>query len=155
MAYYKYIYDENLIKLQHGIGNDNLFIHSKDKQLYIYQNRIRMFKVSFRRLIKTTSISLSEIFALIIKNIHNIYICDKETKLNRFYLIIQNCNEYYKMTFTYKIKLKEINEYLDLANFSNPNEIISKQNEKIKILLEKLEYYENKYNQVLTDEEFL
>lgn len=147
--------NENLIKLQLGIGNDNLFIHSSDNQLYIYQNRIRKYRVSFRRLVKTTSISLSDILELIIKNIDSIYVCEKDSNINKLYLVIKNYNFHYKMTFVYKIKLKEINEYLDLANSSNPNEIISKQNEKINILLKKLEYYENKFKEPTTDEEFL
>lgn len=155
ITHYKYISNENLIKLQLGIGNDNLFIHSQDKQLYIYQNRIRMYRVSFRRLVKTTSISLNEVLELVIKNIENIYVCEKDSNINKLYLVIKNYNEYYKMTFIYKIKLKEINEYLDFANSDNLNEIISKQNKKINILLKKLQNYENKFKEPTTDEEFL
>jgi hypothetical protein len=54
-----------------------------------------------------------------------------------------------------KIKLKEINNYLIISNSDDPVKIINKQKNKISVLLKKIEEFENRQKQLLTDDEFL
>lgn len=147
--------NNNLLKLQQGIMCNKLFIYSKTNYLYVVKDDIRMFYVSFKRLKKSISLSLNDIFSIIVKNPNNIYLESVVNNPHKFILSIKHHNNYYDTTFTYKIKLKEKNNYLDIIENDNLNSIIYKQNEKINSLLKKIEYYENQHPEPLTDEEFL
>lgn len=153
---YTYNYDY-LLKLQNGLTNINkIHLYSKDNKLFLIMNSVRMFCVSFLRLKKTMSLSLNEIFYIIVKNIDTINFLNPPDT-NNVFLVIKNSihNHNHKYIFEYKIKLKEINKYLDISNKEEPRVTFLKQKEKIKILLKKLEIYENKYHEPTTDEEFL
>jgi hypothetical protein len=147
--------NDDLSKLQRGLICNKLFIYSKTNYLYVVKDDIRMFYVSFKRLKKTIRYSLNDIFSIIVKNPNNVYLESKLDNPSKFILIIKHHNTYYNTVFTYKIKVKEINNYLKIIENENPNSIINKQYDKINTLLEKLAYYENKYPEILTDEEFL
>lgn len=147
--------NNNVLKLQQGIMCNELFVYIKNNYLYLAKDNIRLFCVSFKRLKKTISLSLDYIFSLIVKNPNNICLETNINNPNKFILVIKYSNVQCNAMFTGKIKLKEINDYLEIAENDNPNLIIVKQYEKINVLLKKLEYYENKYHETLTDEEFL
>lgn len=147
--------DDDLLKLQQGIMCNKLFMYTKNNYLYLVKDKIRMFCVSFKRLKKTISFPMNYIFSIIVKNPDNVYLETKIDNPNKFILVIKYTNAHRNAIFTRGIKLKEIDNYLEIAENENPNLIIDKQYEKINILLKKLEYYENKYPEVLTDEEFL
>lgn len=147
--------NEDLLKLQQGLICNKLFIYSKTNYLYVVKDDIRMFYVSFKRLKKTIRFPINDIFSIIVKNPNNVYLESKLDNPSKLILIIKHYNTFYNAIFTYEIKVKEINNYLKIIKNENLNSIINKQNEKINILLEKLEYYENKYPELLTDEEFL
>ncbi len=160
MVYYynKYLYNQDLLKLQGGIVCKDFYMYSQDNQLFIVKDDIRMFKVSFRRLKKTFSLALDNIFSIIIKNINNTNLDYTPDNPVKYFLVVKKPDEHFKFPFEYKIKLKEIDEYLNLTNLinsNNQNKIISKQNEKINILLKKIEFYKLKYFEPTTDEEFL
>lgn len=147
--------DEDLLKLKHGVLCNNLFVYSNTDYLYVVKDEIRIFYVSLNRLKKTIRRSINYIFSIIIKNPNNVYLENKSDNPNKSILVIKCYVPYHNYVFTYKIKLKEIDNYLFIIENENLNSIINKQNEKINILLKKLEYYENKYHEPLTDEEFL
>lgn len=148
-------YDNNiLLKLEQGFIRDGLFLYTKNKYLYVIKNDVRLFKVSFKRLVKTIYNSIYNILYIIINKSNKIYL-DEEIENNKVFLIIQYYSKSYKMPFNYKIKLKEINEYLKITAFDKPDDIINKQNEKIILLLKKIEYHENKYREINTDDEFI
>jgi hypothetical protein len=147
--------NDDFILLHKGIISNELLIYSDNNYLYIVKNDIRMFKVSFKRLVKTCNIPLKVIISIIVKNNNKIYLYNDKNNINKFFLVIKYFNNSYKMLFKYVIKLKEIDEYLKIEDSEKSKQIILKQSEKINILLKKLEYYENKYCEQLTDEEFL
>lgn len=147
--------DVNLLKLQKGILLNNFFVYSKDDNLFFVKDDIRMFKVSFKRIKKTTGVSLDIILSIIINDTKNIQIIQEIENCNKYYLVIQYPNPNYKMIFKYNIKLKEINDYLKISEGEELYHIILKQNEKINILLNKIEYYEKKFFEPLTDDEFI
>lgn len=145
----------DMLSLQHGIICNELFIYSKSDYLYVIKDDIRMFKVSFKRLRKTIYLSPNDIFSIIVKNPNNIYLESKNNNPTKYVLIVKHYNKPYNGIFTYEIKLKEINNYLRINDNEKIDNVIYKQKDKINILLKKLEYYENKYPDILTDEEFL
>ena len=153
--YNKYLNNTDLIKLQNGIRCKDIFLYSKDTYLLIVKDDIRMFKASFKRLKKTFNLSLENILSIIVNNIDNIRLYNDPTNTIKYFLIINQNNINSILTFTYHIKLKEIDEYLNLTNNNDFNKIISKQNEKINLLLKKIEFYKNKYIEPTTDDEFL
>lgn len=160
MAYYnsKYYNNQDLLKLQGGILCKDFYIYSKNDELLIVKNEIRMFKVSFKRLKKTICMCLENIFTLIVKNINNLYLdFDPENPMKYFLIIKKSDNnlKFIKKNFEYKIKLKEFDEYLNLSNINEQQKIISKQNEKINLLLRKIEFYKKKNLEPTSDEEFL
>lgn len=149
--------NEDLIKLQQGVICNNLFIYCETNYLYFIINDIRMFKVSFKRLMKTIYQPFNKILSIIVNTPNNINLTNKPLNSNKFFLEIHHYNQHMKINLIYNVKLKEIDNYLKITENENPNNIIAKQNEKINILLKKIEYYENKYNEPLidTDDEFL
>ncbi len=165
--YNKYLYNQDLLKLQGGIECKDFYIYSRDSQLFIVKDDIRMFKVSFKRLKKTFSLALDNIFSIIIKNINNINLDILPDNPIKYFLIVKKPDDHFKFLFEYRIKLKEIDEYLNLTslinsnnsnnsmNSNNQNKIISKQNEKINLLLKKIQFYKSKYFEPTTDEEFI
>jgi hypothetical protein len=153
--YGKYLNNQYLLKLQGGILCKDFYIYSKNEELLIIKDDIRMFKVSFKRLKKTFRLDLENIFLIIIKNINNICLDFISNNSIKYFLVVKKPDEYLKSIYEYKIKLKEIDEYLDLSKSIDPNVIISKQNKKINLLLKKIESYKKKYYEPTTDEEFL
>jgi hypothetical protein len=147
------LYDDTRSILDNGIGNDKLFIYSKDNYLFVIENDIRCFKVSFRRLRNIMSLKTNkEVKNILIENIKKIFLKKKNEnlyllniyqskKINNFY----NCN--------YEIKLKEVNEFLNIQKNENFNAVIQKLYDKINILLKKITEYENKFKEPTTDEE--
>lgn len=140
--------NKDLLKLQKGFVKDNLFLYSKNEYLFIIKDDIRMFKVSFKRIVKTLYCSIENILQVLTDNINKVYLQDGLNDFKIYLVIIHSSH-------VFKIKLKEINEYIKIIHGEKLDNIISKQNEKINILLKKLEYYENKYPEVLTDDEFI
>ena len=136
-----------------GIKNDNLFIYSKNEELYVIENDIRCFMVSFRRLRNILQLKLnSEVKNILINNISNIKI--KKKNENSHFLIIKIIK---KITFSYshnvEIKLKEINDFINIYSKDNESYIINKLFEKINILSKKINEYENKFKEPTTDDE--
>jgi len=153
--YNKYLYNQDLLKLQGGILCKDFYIYSKNDKLFIIKDNIRMFKVSFKRLKKTFSLTLDNVFFLITKNIDNSNLDLTSDNPDKYFLIIKKMDNHFKFVFEYKIKLKEIDEYLNLSNSNDLDKIIHKQNEKINLLLKKIEFYKKKFFELTTDEEFL
>lgn len=150
-----YLYNQDLLKLQEGIMSKDFYIYSKNNELFIVKDNIRKFKVSFKRLKKTFSLDLENIFSIIVKNIDNIHLDFAPDNPNKYFLMIKKTDLNLKFSFEFKIKLKEIDEYLNLINSDDPKKIILKQNEKINLLLKKIDFYKKKVFEPLTDEEFL
>lgn len=141
-----------MILLEKGIGNNNIFLYLKDKYFYIQHNYLRCFKFSLRRAKNTLNKDINILLKIFIKYFNNI-ILEKQNE-NLFYLSItypsiNNKNFISKQ----KIKLKEINNYLYISKQDNLEIIIKKQDEKINLLLNKIEEYEKKYNECDTDDE--
>ena len=59
--------NDDYIKLHQGIICNELFIYSDNNYLFVAKDDIRMFKVSFKRLVKTCNIPLHTIISIIIK----------------------------------------------------------------------------------------
>jgi len=152
--YNKYLNNTDLIKLQRGITCKDLFIYSKNNFLFVIKDDIRMFKVSFNRLKKTFSLSLEKILYIIINNIGNISLYNDTINTIKYFLVINQSNVYPELALGYRIKLKEIDEYLNLTTNDDLNKIISKQNDKINLLLKKIEFYKKKNIEPTTDDEF-
>ena len=144
----------DLMRLQQGVWCGELYVYFKKNYLYVKKGSVRIFGVSLRRLMKSTQLELVQVANLIIKNPSTLYLEDGTGPTPTLVLIRQVMTEPVH-TVKYRIKLKEINNYLEISETENANSIISKQREKIGVLLKKLEYYESKYPDVLTDEEFL
>ena len=104
--------NDDLIKLHNGIICNEIFIFSDNNYLFVAKDDIRMFKVSFKRLVKTCNMHLKTIISIIIKNNKNIYLQNDKNNTNKFFIMIQYFNNAYKIPFKYIIKLKEIDKYL-------------------------------------------
>jgi hypothetical protein len=147
---------QDKIILEKGIvGNNNIFIYLRDEYFYVQQDHIRCFKFSMRRAKNTLNIKdTNHLLNLIIKNIKNIYL--EKINENLFYLNLSyklvGCIDFIS---TQKIKLKEINNFLIISNTDNQDIIIKKQNEKIIILLNKIDEFKKKYKEPTTDDEFI
>jgi len=142
--------------LENGIMSNNLFIYCKNKQLYVCENDIRCFSVSFRRLRNTLSIkSDDDIKIIIVKYIKNVSIIKKPHNL--YYLNIFYPSGYgFKYTVKFDIKLKEVDEYINIANTDNNNIVMQKLTDKIKVLIEKINQYKSKYkDDINTDDELI
>lgn len=144
--------NEILYLLSKGISNNKIFIYLKNEYIFIKQSDTRCFTVSMRRLRNSLNIKYdNEIYNIIIKNINTISV-EKENH-NYFLIINIPSNLNIMRNFNYKIKIKEIYDFLDLYQTDSKDIIIKKQHEKIFNLLEKIKYYENKYKEPTTDEE--
>ena len=157
------IYDNLIIQnkndielLEKGISTNNLFIYYKNKNLYIQEGSIRCFYISFKRLRNTLMIkSDDDIKLIIVNNIKSINIIKKHENLHYMNIYYPH---YCNIQFIVKkdIKLKEINNFLQISNTDNNNIIIKKLNEKINILLNKIDEYKSKSSdEVNTDDEII
>jgi len=146
-------YSTNKDLLNKGIRNNNLFIYYRDNYIYIECDEIRCFRTSMRRLRNSLCINSDEIVRqLIIKYIKNISL--EKVNENLFNLIIEYPH-IINVTFNIKrkIKLQEINNFLNIKDTDNSNIIIKKQNDKILLLLDKLNEYKKNNKEIDTEEE--
>jgi len=148
----KYLEINNDI-LKKGIIEKNFLIYYKDNFIYIELNNIRCFKLSMRRLRNTLNINSDDtIKYILIKYIKNISIIKKNENL--FYFQInypKESNSTFK--YEYKIKLKELDDFTNIKKNDDIKTIVAKQNEKILILLNKINEFNKKYNELDTDDE--
>lgn len=140
-------------QLNKGVQTEKFYLYQQDKYICIKISDFRCFKVSMRRLKNTLHQKYEdEIKKIFLKYYKNITI-EKQNE-NLYYLNIhfpQKLNQTFNIN--YKIKIKEINNFIDIYSTDNYQTIISKQNEKILSLLEKIKEYEKKYKDPNTDEE--
>lgn len=141
------------ILLKKGIRGNEFFLFYTDMYFYVQISDIRCFKFSMRRAKNTLRINegiyVKEILYHCIQNIS----IEKQNE-NLFFLNInypKKHNEIYNIN--HKIKLKEINNFINLSDLDNQDTIIKKQNEKINSLLNKINEFENKCKDPDTDEE--
>lgn len=144
-----------MITLEKGIMGDNFFLYFKDNNFYLKHDHIRCFKFTLKRAKNTLGIKdTTQLLRMFIDYIKNINLEKKNENL--FYLVI--CYQLAGFTnfiSNNKIKLKEINNYLLITNTDSKDEIIKKQNEKIILLLNKIEEFEKKYSEPTTDDELI
>lgn len=151
--FYKNLYNNSGSILDNGIGNDKIFIYSKDNYLFIVENDIRCFRVSFRRLRNIMHLKTNgEVKNLLVENIKNTSL-KKKNENHHFLNIVytKKINNTYDLK--YEIKLKELTEFLNINNNENYTVVIKKLYGKIDILIKKISEYENKYKEPTTDEE--
>ena len=150
--YFKPFYNSGSI-LDSGISNEQIFIYSKDNYIYIIENNIRCFKASFKRLRNVMCMKLNnDIKNIIIENIKNIKLVHKNE--NSCILTIEKTKKInFNYNCKYDIKLKEVNDFLNINNNDNYNLIIKKLYKKIDILIKKINEYENKHKEPTTEEE--
>jgi hypothetical protein len=146
--------DEQLI-LEKGIYENNIFIYLRDKSFYIEENHIRCYKFSVRRAKNSLDIKDNDfLFKIFIKNIKSIKLEKKNA--NIFFLIITYPISGIKhLMIPQKIRLREINNYLVILNTDNPDIIMQKQNDKILLLLDKIDEFEKKFKELSTEDEFI
>ena len=131
--------------LEKGIYNDKIFMCFKNNYYIVQINNVRCFKFSVKRAKNSLLVkSSNEINKLFIKSICNIDI--EKYNDNLFYLTIKN------LTLA-KIKLKEISDFISFKKTDSSEIIIKKQNEKIQSLLDRIKLYEEKYENIDTDDE--
>jgi hypothetical protein len=138
-----------------GIIINNMLLYFKDLHFYIEKNYLRCFKFSIKRAKFSLNInSDNDLFKILLNCINDIKIEKKNDNL--FFLIVMRSDIKIKdYILLSKIKLKEINNYLIISNSDDPVKIINKQKNKISVLLKKIEEFENRQKQLLTDDEFL
>jgi len=145
--------DEISLILERGIRGNQIFLYFRNGYFYIQISDIRCFKFSIRRAKNSLCIgTIDEVKKIFVKFIDN-FTVEKQND-NLFYL---NVNYPHKnnnnISIGYKIKLKEINNFLNVLNVDNADTIIKKQDQKILSLLEKIKVYEDKYKETNTDDE--
>lgn len=141
--------------LEKGISANNIFIYLKDKYFYVNENQIRCFKFSVRRAKNSLNIKSSDLLYKIFISYAETIKLEKKNE-NMFYLILSYpLAGFQNLIIPHKIKLKEINEYLLLTDTDSPDIIIKKQNEKLLLLLSKIDEYEKKFKEQSTDDEFI
>lgn len=149
--------DDLTLFLEKGFWSEKIFIQLRDKYLFARINSIRCFKVSLRRIRCATSLrNDDEVKKMIASTVDNIFI-DNDSN-NEYFL---NLSYGFKTTqfydFKCKIKLKEIDEYIDIKKTDSSDVIIKKQNEKILLLLNKIKSHKLKHKDLdlNTDDEFI
>lgn len=142
--------------LEKGISNKNLFIYCKNKNLYIQESPIRCFYISFKRLRNTfMTKSDDDIKLIIVKNIKYINIIKKHENLHYLNISYQ---QYGNIIYTVnkEIKLREINNFMQILNTDTNDTVIKKLTDKINILINKIDKYKfTDPNEINTDEEII
>lgn len=154
-----YLKMDELLIMEKGIYNDKIMIFLKNDYFHVQESYVRCFKFSIKRAKNTLNIKdTTHLFNIFIKNINNINLEKKNENL--YYLNISDSGskfgsrDYFAIQ-TYKIKLKEINNFLYISNIDNHDIIIKKQNEKIISLLSKIDEFEKKFKEPTTDDELI
>lgn len=138
---------------QNGIQGNNFLFYYTDKYFYIKINDTRCFKFSMRRAKNSLHLdneqSVKELFY---KHIKKIWV-EKQNE-NLFHLnVVLPLGTNQSFNYINKIKIKEVNDFINLSNFDAKDMIIKKQRDKITYLLNKISEYENKFKEPTTDEE--
>ena len=138
---------------------NNINIYFDNKYLYLELDDIRAFKTSIRRIKHLLNIKEDKIaINYIVKNKKHIFI--NLEKINNYFMSFNNTKlslNNYLFNYSVKIKIKEINDYINIKKNDNDNTIIQKQYLKIISLIEKINDYEKilKIDLVNTDDELI
>ncbi len=148
----------NLILEKGLVASNGINIYLKNDIFYVLTSDVQCFTVSIRRMINTFYPNSEYVIKKYICDYYNTVKIEENTLNNNCYLKIIIKTKLFQ-NVEYNIKLKELDEYIDIYPNDSFENVIIKQKKKINLLLKKIDKYKTKYpnilSETLTDDEFL